>query len=104
MLKNNTDLLYLLLGVGVGAMASLAKSIRNAKTFSVFGVVKMMAEALTCSLLTSGLALGLNEYYDVSFVYAIAIGAFIGSVGSSVMIEFAKTALTSVLPFLGVKK
>jgi hypothetical protein len=94
MLKENSDLLYLLLGVGVGAMTSFAKSIKNAKSFTKLGVVKMCAEALTCSLLTSGLSISLNEYYGLSYSYAICIGAFIGSMGSSVIIEFARGFIT----------
>lgn len=97
---NGDDLYYLLAGVGVGAMTSFSRSIKNAKTFTKLGVLKMCAEALTCSLLTCGLSLTLNEYYGLSFSYSIGIGAFIGSVGSTVIIELSQNVISGILKTL----
>lgn len=91
------DLYYLLAGIGVGAMTSFSRSIKNAKTFTKLGVIKMCAEALTCSLLTCGLSLTLHEYCDLAFIYSIGLGAFIGSVGSTVIVELTHNVVTGVL-------
>ena len=101
---NGEDLYYLLAGVGVGAMTSFAKSIKNAERFTKMGIVKMCAEALTCSLLTCGLSLSLHEYCSLSFVYSIGLGAFIGSVGSSLIVELTQNVVVGLLQTLKGQK
>lgn len=61
------------------------------------GFFKILADTIVCTLLTLGVSLSLHEYYQMSYVYTIAIGTFIGSMGSSYIIEIANQLLRKVL-------
>ena len=99
MLKNPTDLeiYYLLCGVGASVMASIVKTIKATKTFTKIGILKMVADAISCAILTLGISMSIHEYYGASLVYAVGIGAFVGSLGNTVIIELASSVIRTFL-------
>lgn len=97
LLKNPQDaeLYYLLGGAVASVIASLAKTVKNTKTFTRLGICKMFAEALSCAILTVGLSLSIHEYYGASLSYAVGIGAFVGSLGNTVIIETVSSLIAT---------
>ena len=83
----NLELFYLICGVGAGAMSSFAKSLKNTKVFTKTGIIKMVADSISCAILTLGISLSMHEYFEISLIYSIGIGAFIGNVGNTVVVE-----------------
>lgn len=74
----------------LGMLASFVSAIaRMFKTYSVLtkaGIIRTLADAITCSLISSGVGLALHEYLGWSYVYMILIGTFIGSIGSTYIV------------------
>ena len=70
-------------------LSCIARNIKQTSTFTIAGFFKILADTIVCTLLTLGVSLSLHEYYQMSYVYTIAIGTFIGSMGSSYIIEIA---------------
>lgn len=74
----------------LGMLASFVSAIaRMFKTYSVLtkaGIIRTLADAITCSLISSGVGLVLHEYLGWSYVYMILIGTFIGSIGSTYIV------------------
>lgn len=78
---------YFIAGIGATILSSLARSLKSNSLFTMQGFFKALTDAITCTCLTSGIALGIHEYYHCSLVYTIAIGTFVGSLGTSYIIE-----------------
>lgn len=93
----DSELYYLLTGVGASIMASIVKTISKTKVFTKMGFLKMVADAISCAILTLGISMSIHEYYGASLVYAVGIGAFVGSLGNAVIIEFASSLINSFL-------
>lgn len=93
----DSELYYLLTGVGASIMASIVKTISKTKVFTKMGFLKMVADAISCAILTLGISMSIHEYYGASLVYAVGIGAFVGSLGNTMIIEIASTLINHFL-------
>lgn len=78
---------YFVLGIGATVLASLTRTIRRKGFFSRIGFFRWIVDAVTCTLISSGISLSVHEYFQCSFVYTIAIGTFVGSLGSQLIIS-----------------
>lgn len=94
---NNPENICFISGLGATMLSCIARNIKQTSTFTIVGFFKILADTIVCTLLTLGVSLSLHEYYQMSYVYTIAIGTFIGSMGSSYIIEIANQLLRKVL-------
>lgn len=83
MFKDSPDLIFLYMGMGAAAMSAFARRASNnmKEFFSWKGLALALTDALSCSLITSGITLSLHEYYGASLVYSIGVGTFVGTLG-----------------------
>lgn len=77
---------FFLLGVVASFVSAIARMFKTYSALTKAGVIRTLADAITCSLISSGVGLALHEYLGWSYVYMILIGTFIGSIGSTYIV------------------
>lgn len=73
---------FFILGMLASFISAIARMFETYSVLTKVGVIRTLADAITCSLISSGVGLSLHEYLGWSYVYMILIGTFIGSIGS----------------------
>lgn len=91
----NADNLLFCAGITASFLSAMLRSARMKSFFTKRGFFRAVCDALTCSLFSCGVIMATHSFFGDKYEYAILIGTFIGSIGS--------TYTTQVILALGKK-
>jgi len=82
----DSEHIFFILGVIASFISAIARMFKTYSALTKAGIIRTLADAITCSLISSGVGLSLHEYLGWSYVYMILIGTFVGSIGSTYIV------------------
>lgn len=97
-----TEQIYMYLGFISAFLSSGVRLMRNKENFSsLYMIIRSIIDALTCAFLSYGVFEILNAKWDIPISALIFIGAFVGSLGSSTIINLISMLLKN---YMGIEK
>lgn len=81
LVDGNPELAYF----AIGGVSAFVMAIFRTQKWTRKRFAMRLVEGVMCSMLSSAISIGIVQYFDVSFIWSIPIGTFMGFIGTDLI-------------------